>query len=401
KYVLEMGPASLQMCPELMMLVKELKLEKELIVPASGSQKRFVYRDGKYRPMPGSIIELLTGSFFSLKTKYQIIQERMSPPPPPEPNETVSQFFERHFGREVIDYAIGPLVTALFAGDPDQLLMTRTFPKLVEYEAEFGSVVRGLLANHAASRQQAFSFRGGLQTLTDSLASKLIGLHTGAPVEMVTKSHGKYIISSNSAEFTSSEYDVLVLALPAHKAVSLMEFTNPGLGATLQNISYPPLAVVHSVYRKADVGMPLKGFGAMHPKAEHQFTAGVIWNSNVYTSTCPANEVLFTAFVGGASMPENARKPRTEILRNVHEELKRNYDISADRPVFQHFYLWHHSLPQSDLYIEDALNMAQSMETENILVASNWFSGVSVPECVKRAGEVAKKIQALATAQSA
>jgi oxygen-dependent protoporphyrinogen oxidase len=87
-------------------------------------------------------------------------------------------------------------------------------------------------------------------------------------------------------------------------------------------------------------------------------------------------------------------------MKAVHEELKRNYKITAERPVYQHFYLWHHALPQFNLYIEDAHEMAKVLETENILIAANWYSGISVPACVRCAGETAKKIQALLAAQT-
>ncbi|KAA9324928.1 protoporphyrinogen oxidase [Adhaeribacter soli] len=399
-YVLEMGPNSLLLTPEIEKLIRELKLEPEVVEANPVSGTRYIFRDGRYRRLPDSPLKLMADTYFHFKTKYRLLQERFLPPKPVNPHETISQFFERRFGREVLDYAVSPFVMGIFAGDPDQLLINKTFPKLVKYEQVYGSVQKGLLKD-PPKRRKTISFKNGLQTLPLALGSKLLGLQTGYPVEMVTKSHGKYIISTTSPDYVPREYDVLVMAIPAHKATPLLEYTFPGLAAALRNVNYPPVAVVHTVYKKASVGFSLKGFGALHPKKENLFSAGVIWNSSIFPNRCPDDEVLFTTFVGGTPFAENTRRPRMEILKGVHEELKRNYQISAERPVYQHFYLWHQAIPQYDLYIEDAQQFAKTLETDNVFIAANWCSGVSIQHCVKRGLKVAKKIQELASAQTA
>lgn len=399
-YVLEMGANSLMVTPELEKLIKELKLSQEVVEANPLAETRYIFRNGRYHKLPDSPFKLMAGNYFHLKTRYRILQERYIAPKPVNPHETISQFFERRFGKEVIDYAVGPFVTGIFAGDPDELLINKTFPKLVKYEQVYGSVQKGFLKD-PPKRKKTISFKKGLQTLPLAIGSKLLGLHTGYPVEMVTKTQGKFIISTTSPDYVSCEYDALVLALPAHKATPLLEFTYPGLAAALRNVNYPPMAVVHSVYKREQVGFPLKGFGALHPKKEKLFSAGVIWSSSVFPGRCPADEVLFTTFVGGIPFAENTRKPRIEILKAVHDELKRNYNISAERPVYQHFYLWSQAIPQYDLYIEDAQEFAKGLESENVFVAANWCTGLSVTDCVKRGFKTAKKIQALASAQTA
>ncbi len=391
-YTLEMGPNALAMTEELENLIQELKLQNELIESKPHASHRYILRKGRYQEFPDSPLKLAGSNFFNLKTKFRILQEPLKKRIPVNPLETVSHFFESRFGREVLDYAVAPFVTGIYAGNPDELLMAKTFTQLYSHANENGSVMKSLLKN-PPERKRLVSFKKGLQTLPQELASKLIDIHTGYPVEMITKTHGKYIVSTNSPDYENCEYDILVLALPAHKATPLLEFTYPGLAAALRNINYPPVSIVHSVYRRNTVGFPLAGFGALHPPKEKQFTAGVIWSSSVFEGKCHEDEVLFTSLIGGSVFAENTRLPRVEILSKVHEELKRNYQITAERPVFQHFYLWSHAIPQYDLYIADAQELAQTLESENLYVAANWFSGVSVADCVKRALEVAKKIQ--------
>jgi oxygen-dependent protoporphyrinogen oxidase len=63
-YILEVGPNSLQLTDELDLLIKELKLEDEIIETAAVSKNRYVFRDGRYQVLPSSPFNLLTNSFF-------------------------------------------------------------------------------------------------------------------------------------------------------------------------------------------------------------------------------------------------------------------------------------------------------------------------------------------------
>ncbi|WP_242928480.1 protoporphyrinogen oxidase [Pontibacter vulgaris] len=391
-YLLEAGPNALQMSDELEELIQELKLEDEVMPAASVCSDRFILRNGSYHKLPTSPLSFLSNKFFSRKTKKRILKER-EVPPATFAYETVSQFFERRFGREVVDYAVAPLVTGAYAGDPEQLLVAKALPKLKELETKYGSVLKGLAQLNSNLLQNTFSFKDGMHTLPNAIAGKLVSLHTGHQVEIITRNQGKYIVSCHSnGDHDTEEYDMLVLALPAHRAAELLHYTFPGMAAALQNINYPPMAVVHMVYNRSDVPHPLDGFGALNPKVEAPFTAGSIWTSSLFDGRCRPHEVMFTTFVGGAQYAAHAQKEQDEVLTEVHRELCEKYKIKADKPVFQHAHVWQHSVPQYDLYIEDAHLMAEQLEPEGLFIAANWQSGVSVNNCISYAKELANKI---------
>ncbi|PRY12654.1 oxygen-dependent protoporphyrinogen oxidase [Pontibacter ummariensis] len=392
-YLLELGPNFLQPSPELDDLIKELKLGPQVMQASHAHEDKYVLRDGDYHKLPDTPFSLLANNFFSWKTKFRILKER-DVPPADIAYETVSQFFERRFGKGVIDYGVSPYMTGLFAGDPEKLLVKKALPKLKELELKHGSVLKGL-ARHpgSVSRAKAFSFVNGMSTLPKAIAGKLVSLHTEHRVEMITRNQGKYVVScTSSGDYDTEEYDLLVLALPAHQAADLLHFTFPGMAAALQNIQYPPLAVVHSVYYKKEVAHPLHGLGAMHPQVEHPFACGAVWSSSIFEGRCRPHEVLFTSFIGGSQCAQHALTAPPLLQEQVHKELKALHMISADKPIFQYVHLWEHSLPQYDLYIEDAHEIAKSLEQEGLFVAANWHSGVSVPTCIHYAKELAYKI---------
>ncbi|MFD3000574.1 protoporphyrinogen oxidase [Pontibacter toksunensis] len=393
EYLLEMGPNSLQSTPELKDLVRELKLERELVYASSENEHRYVLRDGIYTKLPSSPFSLLSSNSFSWKSKYRILKEKDIPPADID-YETVAQFFERRFGGKMAAYTVSPFMPGLYAGDPEKLLVKKALPKIKELEMRYGSVLKGLVHQKSSFvRQKTFSFSKGMKTLPKAIAEKLISLHLDHRVEMITRNQGKYIVSCASpGDYDTEEYNLLVLALPAYKAAELLQYTFPGLSAAMQNIHYPPLSVVHTVYNRKDVTHYPNGSGALHPALESAFATGSVWSSSVFDGRCRPHEVLFTTFVGGSQAPEKALMRQPQLMQRVHEELSALHSIATEKPNFQHAFLWQHSIPQYDMHIEDAHTLAKDLEQEGLFIASNWQSGVSVANCIHHAKELAHKI---------
>ncbi|MBF9237136.1 protoporphyrinogen oxidase [Hymenobacter sp. BT683] len=403
-YLLENGPNSLQLSPELEALLANLDLTDQIQESADVSKHRYVLRGGRYRQLPGSPPALLTNGFFSLKAKWQLLQELRKPAVPAEPNETVAHFFRRRFGPEIVDYAVNPFMAGIYAGDPEKLLLHKTFPQLAALEQQYGSVLRGLAkTGKGTPRRRIVTLEGGVQTLTDALAAKLTNYYPGVQISSITRNAtGSYEVhspASGSPVFwppigpgevrkTAVAYTHLALALPAYAAAELLQPLFPKPAAALAAVHYPPMSVVFSAYDRAAVAHPLNGFGALHPKVEGAYAAGSIWTSAIYPQRVPAGQVLFTTFVGGAQYEAAAREPEDVQKAAVHAELSRFYGISG-KPRWQGRYFWPRSIPQFDAPIVEAHAAATALETENIVAVANWRAGVSVPDCIRHAKRVA------------
>ncbi|QDK83036.1 protoporphyrinogen oxidase [Spirosoma sp. KCTC 42546] len=388
-YLCELGPNSLLGDANLLHWIDTLGLTPELSLSKPISKARYIFRDGMYKKLPSDPPSLFFGNFFSWKAKLAIFRERTNKTIHPD-GETLSIFFRRRFCQEIIDYALGPFVAGIYAGDPEQLLVSETFPILLQYEKEYGSVVRGLIQNQLGmGRRQSFSFRNGMQTLPNTLAATLINLSLNNPVNHIRKLANGWQVTAKSGTQT---VDKLVLAVGTNTAAQLIDFHYKKLANALRSVTYPPMTVVHSAYKRTHVEHPLNGFGALNPKIENQYSAGHIWSSSIFDGRCPTDEVLVTTLVGGQTGVSNARHTDSVLSENVHRELATNFGIKAIEPVFQRIQRWERSIPQYNATILSIKSPIREIEVDQLFVCANWYGGVSLSDCIQKAQKLARQL---------
>ncbi|MBO0930714.1 protoporphyrinogen oxidase [Fibrella aquatilis] len=381
-YLRELGPNSLLGDQALLDWLDGLGLTPDLVFANDVSKSRFIFRNGAYQELPGTPPALLLGSFFSWKTKWKVFRELSNKTTSP-PGETLGQFFRRRFSDEIVDYALGPFVAGIYAGDPERLLVSETFPVLLQYEREYGSVLRGLIKNQSKTgRRQSFSFREGMQMLPNALAARLEHLQFNSPVVSLERTDRSWTVHTATG---SEAVDRLVLAVGTDAAARLLEGHFPAFAAALEQIEYPPMVAVHSAYKRADVAHPLNGFGGLNPAVEGRFSAGHIWSSSSFAGRCPTDEVLITTFVGGQQRADNARLPEADIRAQVHKELVESFGISATKPIFQQSFSWPRAIPQYDAKLLTVKQLVVNLEAQNLFICANWYGGVSLSDCIGKA----------------
>lgn len=386
-YLLELGPNSLLVDTATESFLEEIGLLSEMLPANEVSKHRYIFRRGKYRKLPSHPFKFLLNNFFSLSTKWAVYRE-MNRAAQYVEQESLADFFKRRFSQEIVDYALNPFVSGIYAGDPDQLLIEKTFPKLLEYERQYGSVIRGFIKNKSGERKKSVSFQKGMEQLPQGIAQHLKSLALNMPVLKVEAQGSGYLLHTpQDARYVDSV--VIACSAPASSKFLAENFTE--WSDQLKKINYPPLAVVHTAYPKAQVRHPLDGFGGLNPKKEQQFTAGSIWTSSIFEGRCPSDEVLFTSFVGGSLSMPHTQKPSPEIKKLVHVELQSAYQIQG-APRFQHIFQWEKAIPQYDLSALDAQQTAESLENHQIYVCANWLGGVSLADAIRKGKELSEKL---------
>ena len=125
-FLFESGPQSFQGSDVLLTLVRELGLESELQC-ADPRAPRFVVRNGRLSRIPMSPPAMLASSFLSATSRWKLASEPLRRTFPPAEEETIANFVRRKFGSEILEYLVAPLVSGVYAGDPEQLSLRAAF----------------------------------------------------------------------------------------------------------------------------------------------------------------------------------------------------------------------------------------------------------------------------------
>ncbi len=389
-YLRELGPNSLLLDVETRAFLTELGLEKEVLPANPVGNDRFVFRHGAYQRLPSGPLSLLLRSFFSLKTRLSVLRERSVKSRSPE-GETLARFFERRFSREIVDYALDPFVGGIYAGDPRRLLVAETFPSLVAYEREYGSILKGFAKNRSGTRRESVSFRDGVQTLPNALAAQLDGVRYNVNIRAVQKAPVGWRVLTDDGE---ESFEKLVVTAPAFVCAAWFRESQPTFAEALDAVNYPPVTVVHTAFRRNAVRHPLRGFGGLNPGVEKRFAVGHLWSSSVFGHRCPPDEVLLTSFVGGTRAPDHARLPDADLFARLNAELREGFGTKGN-PTFQRLFRWERAIPQYDADALTAQRMAAALADENLHFAVNWLDGISLLDGLKKGRALAEKLTAV------
>ena len=395
-YTIEYAPNSLLKSPRLVDLIRELKLENEVMAANAANKKRYVLQNGKLKSLPMSIAKMAANDFFSWRAKLRLLKEPFVKSKSQE-NESIAGFFERRFGREIVERAADPFIAGIYAGNPENLSIRAAFPRLYELEKNYGSLLIGSLRSKTekpdANFPRTFSFEKGVQTLTDRLAENLHeSVKTNAEIKQIKKFSGeKWLVETDSG---ADVFDALIISASTEPAAQLIGNLDANLNERLKNIYYPPIAMIFFGVKKESLEKNLDGFGFLVPGGELRRILGTIWNSAVFENRAPVGYHLLTTFVGGARNAELFEKSDEELFEIVFEELR---DILGlrEKPSFTHIKRWRKAIPQYEIGHEKNENAIAEFEKKNpgIFFCSNFYKGISVGDCVKNAYQIANVIE--------
>ncbi len=400
-YLLEAGPNSaLDTTPLMASLFDALDISIERVSANPEAGNRYVVRNGALHALPLSLRALVGTPLFSSRAKLRLLIEPFIAKGAPNEEESVADFVRRRLGDEFLAYAINPFVGGVYAGDPRALSIGAAFPRLRELEQAHGSLIRGQLfgararrRNPEKSKQSApmFSFRGGMQILTDALARRLERVETDTRVTHIAAGNGGFELQAAGADsHRSFRARAVVLAVPAWIAAGLMESVAADAAKALAAIPYPPVTVVHSAYERSAVAHPLDGFGMLVPERENRRILGALFSSTLFPGRAPAGSVLLTTFIGGARQPGLASLDEAEIACISHAENASLLAANAP-PAFVRVRRWMRAIPQYNLGHAARIGTLEQAEhaVPGLFFCANYRGGVAIGDCIKSADRTA------------
>eukprot|EP00934_Nitzschia_sp_Nitz4_P006976 Nitzschia sp. Nitz4//scaffold194_size40385//5781//7469//NITZ4_007525-RA/size40385-processed-gene-0.1-mRNA-1//1//CDS//3329540319//6966//frame0 len=462
-FLYEEGPNSFATQPSIVRLAHDLGISDQLVF-ADESLPPWVNHHGKLHPLPkgkGSKgaqgqYELLFGSNGVLK--FALFGDLLSwpgkiragigaflghPSPPKDKDETVREWVSRILGEEVLLRCFDPMVSGIYAGNPETLSMKSAFPKISRLEDVaysiywniFGAVVYGGLkrqyelakenkSNIVDADWPPFtpgnpgSFRDGLSTLPNTIAAKL-----GDKVKLQWKLEKiEFVDGVFHATFETSDgirvisAKTLVSTLPAHAVANVLEPVIPQAKEIFEKfrpevnrvgIYHPPLAAVTIAYPKSsfrDVELPngfgnlqnLPGFGTLYPRTEGVRTLGTLWTSSLFPGRAPPDYNVLLNYIGGSRDTGIQDLTQEEIVAEVDKGCRKVLvKTDAPPPKVVGFKLHPKAIPQYELGHGEILRQLEEAEAKvpGLWVCGSYRTGVAFPDCVNFGYDHAKVVK--------
>lgn len=394
---IETGPNSLMQSPILSELIAALNLGDDIVLANPLAKKRFVSQHGHPVALPMGPGSLLSSPLFGFSDFWHLLKEPWIKPATQE--ESIAEFVRRRLGQGFLDWAVDPFVSGVYAGDPNRLSAWAAIPKMRAFEVKHGSLIRGGIATMRAAKKNPpppmnpkkgslFSFRHGLATLTDALATAITQtghghIETQAVVTRITPSTADSPWRVTAADGRQWQSQQLLMTTPAWRTAEWIAPFDASLASALNEIEYPAVTAVALGFPRNAIAHPLDGFGLLIPSREGKQTLGVLFSSTLFPGRAPDSHVLLTAFIGGRRRPEAAEGDDDALIDRVLADLRPLLGIQG-APVFQRIQRWPRAIPQYEL---GYLALQQRIDAgltrhAGLQLGGNWRQGIAVGDCL-------------------
>lgn len=386
--IIETGPNSINGKNEdVEELINFLSLNKECSFSNKESKNRYILKNNKIVTIPKSPSQIITSEILSLSSKLNLLKEPFIKSKSTI-EESIEDFILRRLGQEFLDYIVNPFINGIYAGDPSKLCASKAFPKLIEIEHKYGSIIKGLIKlkkpKHSGENR-IFTFNNGLQVLPIKMAEliqeKIRYEHTVKEIKQ---------IENNLWSVDDEYFSHIVFTQPAY---SFKHIKTPLNLSFISEIYYSPVTSVSLIYNKNQFKENLDGFGLLIPECEKKFILGVLFQSVIFSNRCPDDKVLLTVFVGGAKNPNRMCCDSNELLSKIENDLSNflNIDGSAEN---YHITKWDKAIPQYEINTIKIHQKIKNIEEKfgNIYFGGNYIGGISLPNAISNGKKIGDKI---------
>jgi protoporphyrinogen/coproporphyrinogen III oxidase len=386
----------------------QLGIGNQLIGSNDAGRKTYILLKGRLVPIPDGlvfmvptkILPILRSPLFSASAKLRMAREWFYKPQDARKqdstDETVASFIDRHYGKEMVDRLVNPLLAGVYGGLASQLSIRAVLPRFVEIERKHGSLSRGMISRtgastHASAAQQSIftTLRNGMQSLTDALtgALDLAAVRLNTPVQEVHPSTDGWTVSSTKA---AESFEAVILSAPAHAAASVLQAASPQLSSELASIPYSSSVTVVLGFDE-NVRRPLPpGFGFLVPRSEGRRLIAATFVHNKFPYRAPDRGALIRCFLGGAADEQALELTDNQILEITRTELGQILGITAE-PLFTRVYKWKSAMAQYTVGHLQRIDRIENLRRQlpGLGLAGNAYRGIGIPDCINSGIEAA------------
>jgi protoporphyrinogen/coproporphyrinogen III oxidase len=393
-------------------------------LPTDESRKRtWILSRGKLYQMPDGIfmfaptkfLPFATTGLFSWPGKIRMAMDLIIPPKKVAPgefnDETLESFVVRRMGRECLDRLAEPLVGGVHASDPARMSLAATFPRLLEMEQKYGSLMKGFLAARKkveemrrkyppipGQKPRTFftSFANGMQELTDRMADAAgrERIRKGFTVAAL-RHHDGSTWNATLSDGSMADGHAVIVATESWAAEPLVRPLDSVIADALAAIPSSSSATVSIAFNEAEVGFDLNAFGVLSPLVEGRALMAATFSSTKWPGRAPAGKVLLRGFVGGPHNQKIVYRSDEELVQIVLGEFREILGLSPDaKPLFARVFRWHLGMPQYTLgHLERLARIDdRCKQIPGLAMAGGSYTGVGVPNCIESGERAVSKI---------
>jgi len=416
--VTEAGPDSfLSQKPAGLELCDSLGLTDQVINTNETSKRACVYSRGRLHELPEGLVVIApnqVGAFLRSGLLSWAGLTRMGldlavPVKRSQKDESLADFFRRRVGRQAFERMLEPLMAGIYAGDAEQMSMQATFPRFVELEQQYGSLIRGMMASqavgspatHAGPKRTMFvSLKNGLSDLVDALVRQLteqgVTLRGNCVVDALrVRSHqlGRWMYDVILNDGSSLSVDSLVLATPAYVSAELVRPLTPTAGGLLEMIPYASTATIAMAYPRASVSGTAEGFGFIVPRVEGRDLIAATWTSLKWPHRAPPDQLLVRCYVGGVGREAILQLDDQALVARVRKELASMCGVTAE-PGYVEVNRWMKAMPQYTLGHLERLTQIEAALSRygGLTLTGAGYRGVGIPDCIRDGAIAAERV---------
>jgi oxygen-dependent protoporphyrinogen oxidase len=408
-YTIDAGPDSLLVQkPQGIQLCEQLGLGDRL-VPTKPPRLAFIQRNGRLHALPANSVfgiptrlgPFVKTGLFTWAGKLRMGAEWLVPPRRDTSDESIGAFMRRRFGAEATTYLAEPLLAGIHAGDVDRLSVRALFPRFVEAEREYGSLLRAFSRRPAAEPQATGGGQSAFRSLPGGLSEivrALVGALPAGTVRLnaaVTRVIGNGCNGPFRVETGAHAFDVRAVALstPAYVTARLIGDRDAELARLCGEIPYASTATIALAFRRQAVAHPLNGSGFVVPRVEGTGIFAGSWLSSKWPNRAPDDCALLRTFVGGARDSAALDRSDAELVAMSLAALRPLLGITGE-PLLTRVYRFERANAQHEVghlarleAIERAL-----VRHPGLFVTGSGFRGVGIPDCIADGRTTARRI---------
>jgi protoporphyrinogen/coproporphyrinogen III oxidase len=323
-------------------------------------------------------------------------------------DETLESFVLRRMGRDILDHIAEPLVGGVHASDPAYMSLAATYPRLLEMEQKFGSMIGGFVdaRRKVAAMKKKYppkpgekrrtfftSFNNGMQQFTDSLADFAGRDHirTGVGASGVTRDAGGWKVALDTGEVLDA--DGVIICTEGWAASALTKDIDAAMSATIGEIKHSSSATVILAFDTTDVGFDTRSFGVLLPIVERRRMMAATYSSTKWPGRAPAGKTLMRGFVGGPQNQKIMDNDDEALTRIVVNEFRDILGLKAE-PIWTRVYRWTMGMPQYGLGHLDRVDAIEAAcdRIPGLGIGGGSYRGIGIPNCVESGEKAVSKV---------